>query len=70
MASQIKTYPIVQNAINLFGDWLKHRREIGELRGSMAATWRESRRIFASLPPTSMPSSARVRTPATSCRGS
>lgn len=33
MANQIKTYPIVENAINLFGDWLEHRREIRELRG-------------------------------------
>ena len=32
MASQIKTYPIVENAINLFGDWLKHRQEMRELR--------------------------------------
>ena len=32
MATQSKTYPIVESAINLFGDWLKHRREIRELR--------------------------------------
>jgi uncharacterized protein YjiS (DUF1127 family) len=32
MAAQIKTYPIVENAINLFGDWLKYRREMHELR--------------------------------------
>jgi hypothetical protein len=32
MASQIKTYPIVQNAINLFGDWLRHRQEMREMR--------------------------------------
>jgi len=32
MAAQIKTYPIVENAINLFGDWLKHRQEMHELR--------------------------------------
>src|SRR6202171_3723498 len=32
MASQIKAYPIVENAINLFGDWLKHRQEMRELR--------------------------------------
>ena len=32
MATQTKTYPIVENAINLFGDWLKHRRDIRELR--------------------------------------
>lgn len=32
MASQTKTYPIVENAINLFGDWLKHRQEMRELR--------------------------------------
>jgi uncharacterized protein YjiS (DUF1127 family) len=32
MATRIKTYPIVENAINLFGDWLKHRQEMRELR--------------------------------------
>jgi uncharacterized protein YjiS (DUF1127 family) len=32
MATQIKTYPIVENVINLFGDWLQHRREMRELR--------------------------------------
>ena len=32
MATQIKTYPIVENAINLFGDWLRRQQEIRELR--------------------------------------
>jgi hypothetical protein len=32
MATQIKTHPIVESAINMFGDWLKHRREMRELR--------------------------------------
>jgi hypothetical protein len=32
MATQVKTYPIVESTINLFGNWLKHRREIRELR--------------------------------------
>ena len=32
MASQISTFPIVENAINLFGDWLQHQREMRELR--------------------------------------
>jgi len=32
MTTQIKTYPIVENAINLFGDWLQHQREMRELR--------------------------------------
>jgi uncharacterized protein YjiS (DUF1127 family) len=32
MATQTKTHPIVESAINLFGDWLRHRREIRELR--------------------------------------
>jgi uncharacterized protein YjiS (DUF1127 family) len=32
MAIQSKAYPIVENAINLFGDWLKHRQEMRELR--------------------------------------
>lgn len=32
MAARTKTYPIVENAFNLFGDWLKHRQEMRELR--------------------------------------
>jgi hypothetical protein len=32
MATQIRTYPIVESAINLFANWLKYRREIRELR--------------------------------------
>lgn len=32
MAIQTKTHSVIENAINLFGDWLKHRREIRELR--------------------------------------
>ena len=32
MATQAKTYPIVENAIELFCDWLKHRQEMREIR--------------------------------------
>jgi hypothetical protein len=32
MAVRTKTYPIVENAINLFSDWLKHRQEMSEIR--------------------------------------
>ena len=32
MATRIKTYPMVESAINLFGDWLRHRQEMRELR--------------------------------------
>ena len=32
MAARTKTYPIVEDAINLFGDWLKRRQEMRELR--------------------------------------
>ena len=32
MTARDKNYPIVENAINLFGDWLKHRQEMRELR--------------------------------------
>jgi uncharacterized protein YjiS (DUF1127 family) len=32
MTTQIKTYPIVENMINLFGNWLQHQREMRELR--------------------------------------
>jgi len=31
MTTQIKTYPIVENVINLFGDWLQHQREMREI---------------------------------------
>jgi Family of unknown function (DUF6455) len=31
MTTPSKTYPILENAINLFGDWLKHRQELREL---------------------------------------
>ena len=37
MAIQTKTYPIVENVINLFGDWLKHRQELRELRDMNSA---------------------------------
>lgn len=32
MTTEIKTYPIFENVINLFGDWLQHQREMRELR--------------------------------------
>ena len=32
MANHVKANPIVQNVINLFGDWLRHRQEMRELR--------------------------------------
>ena len=32
MATQAKTYPIVENAISLFCDWLNHRQEMREIR--------------------------------------
>jgi len=32
MTSQIKSYPMVEKAIDIFGDWLKHRRDIREIR--------------------------------------
>ena len=31
MAAQIKAYPIVTSAINLFGSWLRHRQEMREM---------------------------------------
>ena len=31
MATRTRTYPIVENAIDLFGDWLKHQREMREM---------------------------------------
>jgi hypothetical protein len=32
MTTRTKTYPIVESAINLFGDWLQQQREMRELR--------------------------------------
>ena len=32
MATQLKHYPIVESAINMFGDWLQHQREMREMR--------------------------------------
>lgn len=32
MATRTKSYPIVENAINLLGDWLQHQREMREMR--------------------------------------
>ena len=37
MATPTKPYPILQNAIDLFGDWLKHRQEIREMRDMNSA---------------------------------
>lgn len=36
MTARTNSYPIVENAINMFGDWLRHRqemREVSELNG-------------------------------------
>jgi transcriptional regulator with XRE-family HTH domain len=32
MTAQSKPYPVFDNLITAFGDWLKHRRELNELR--------------------------------------
>ncbi len=32
MTPSIKSYPLVDRVIDIFGDWLKHRREIREMR--------------------------------------
>lgn len=32
MTAQTKSYPAVETLINTFGEWLKHRRELNELR--------------------------------------
>ena len=32
MTAQDKSYPAVELLINTFGDWLKHRRELSEIR--------------------------------------
>ena len=47
MTAQMKPYPFVSKAIDVFGDWLKHRREIREMReldsGEFASIARELR---------------------------
>ncbi len=32
MTTEANAYPVVGYLIDMFGDWLKHRRELGELR--------------------------------------
>jgi len=32
MTPSIKSYPLVDKVVDIFGDWLKHRREIREMR--------------------------------------
>ncbi|MBR0695392.1 helix-turn-helix transcriptional regulator [Bradyrhizobium lablabi] len=32
MSAKARTYPVVAYWLNVFGEWLKHRRELGELR--------------------------------------
>jgi hypothetical protein len=32
MTAQSKPHPIVESLMNTFGDWLKHRRELNEMR--------------------------------------
>jgi hypothetical protein len=32
MTTETSRYPVVEYLIDMFGDWLKHRRELGELR--------------------------------------
>lgn len=32
MTTQAKPYPVVETLVNTFNDWLKHRRELSEIR--------------------------------------
>jgi transcriptional regulator with XRE-family HTH domain len=32
MTAEIKPYPVVEALVNTFSDWLKHRRELNEIR--------------------------------------
>ncbi|MTV17777.1 MULTISPECIES: hypothetical protein [Bradyrhizobium] len=32
MTTEAKVYPVLRYLIDVFGDWLKHRKELGELR--------------------------------------
>jgi hypothetical protein len=68
MATRTKTFPIVENAINLFGDWLKHRQDA--LRDMNSGDFARIAQDLACALPSSMPSSDRDRMRATSCRGS
>jgi hypothetical protein len=39
MTIQEKSYPVVSHMIDIFGDWLKHRRELREMRQMDAANF-------------------------------
>ena len=39
MTIQEKPYPVVSHMIDIFGDWLKHRRELREMRQMDAANF-------------------------------
>ena len=68
MATQIKNYPIVESAINLFGDWLSHQKEMRDFARSTAATLRALRKTLALPPPNLIHSLVGARMPATNCR--
>jgi hypothetical protein len=38
MQPELKSHPIVENLVDVFGDWLKHRREMREVRDLDART--------------------------------
>jgi sodium-dependent dicarboxylate transporter 2/3/5 len=67
MTSSIKSYPLVDKVIEIFGDWLKQRQEIRELRELDAGEFRASPTNFALHPATSTHFSARARMPHRSC---
>jgi hypothetical protein len=69
MTTQAKIYPIVESAINLFGDWLKHQREMRELRDMNSGDFARIARDLCVSPADSMRLSARDRMRAMSCRG-
>lgn len=60
-----KTYPILEGLLDVFGNWLRHRREIRELHQLYCGT--KSRPICASRLQTSMRGQGRLRL--TNCPG-
>ena len=51
MTVQETPYPVVSRMIDIFGDWLKHRRELSEMRQMDAATSAGSQGNCGCLPP-------------------
>jgi hypothetical protein len=69
MATEIKAYPIVERAINLSGDWLKHRQEIRELREINSGDFARIAQELCVTPAELDTSSEKACMAATNCQG-